>query len=180
MYKITTFCITLFTSSLLFAQTYTPIDKGSEIKFAIKNLGISTSGSISGIKGSINYKLADPNSASFNVSIDANSVNTGNSLRDGHLKKESYFNVKQYPKISFVSKNVSLNNTTHMLQATGTLTIKGVSKEITFPFMVSQQGDGLLFKATFPLNRKDFNVGGSSLTLSDEVKVSIIVFASKV
>jgi polyisoprenoid-binding protein YceI len=179
MSKSFLFLFFLLATSLLFAQAYTPVDKGSSIKFTIKNLGINTTGSISGIKGSIHYDVSNPLAASFNVTIDAATVNTGNSLRDEHLNKESYFNYKKYPTLSFVSKNVSINPSTHSLRVTGTLTIKGVSKEITFPFTVEPQGDGLLFKGTFPLNRRDFSVGSSSLILSDDLTVSLTVFAKK-
>lgn len=171
--------ITLLTSSFSFSQTYTPIDKGSSIKFNIKNLGINTTGNVSGLKGSIHYNTTNPNESRFNVTIDAATVKTGNNLRDEHLNKESYFNSKKYPTLSFVSQSVSVNPNTHSLQVTGALTIKSVSKTITFPFTVEPQAEGLLFKGSFQLNRRDFNVGSGSLILSDDLTVSLAVFAQK-
>jgi len=171
--------IFIIITTFLVAQTYTPIDRGSFIKFTIKNLGINTIGRLSGINGSIHYNLSNPIESNFNVTIATATVNTGNSLRDEHLNKESYFNSNKFPTLSFVSKNVTINPNTHSLQLTGILTIKGVSKTISFTFTVEQQASGLLFKGSFPLNRRDFNVGSGSLILSDDLTVSVVVFANK-
>jgi polyisoprenoid-binding protein YceI len=61
----------------------------------------------------------------------------------------------------------------------GNLIIKGVSKEIKFPFKATPKDDGFLFEGEFKINRRDFKVGGNSLSLSDDVTVSLSVFAKK-
>ena len=59
------------------------------------------------------------------------------------------------------------------------LTIKGTTKEISFPFKATAKGDDYLFEGEFPLNRRDFNVGGGSLTMSDHLTVSLKVLSKK-
>jgi len=61
-------------------------------------------------------------------------------------------------------------------QTTGTLTVKSKSKEITVPFMAEKNGNGWTFSGSFKMNRRDYDVGGSS-TLSDEVTIDIKVVA---
>ncbi|MEO7209542.1 MAG: YceI family protein, partial [Chitinophagaceae bacterium] len=59
----------------------------------------------------------------------------------------------------------------------GTLTIKGVSKSISFPYTVKKLNDGYMFEGDFSINRKDFGVGGSFTTLSNRVDVQLRVKA---
>jgi polyisoprenoid-binding protein YceI len=77
---------------------YKPSDQGSSLNFTIKNFGIDVTGKFTGLQGDITYDPANPSTANFDVSIDAATVNTDNSLRDSHLREESYFDVKNYPK----------------------------------------------------------------------------------
>ena len=76
-----------------FAQHFMPTNEGSLIKFSIKNFGVSVSRSFKGVKGKMYFNQANILSSSFNVSVDAATINTSNSLRGGHLKKGEYFDV---------------------------------------------------------------------------------------
>ena len=160
------------------AQQYKPTDQGSAIGFGIKNFGIDTRGSFSGLDGRIAWDPQHPDSCLFDVSIDAASVNTDNSMRDDHLKKEAFFDVEKYPRIRFVSTAISGPDRSGHYKMTGKLTIRNKTKEITFPFIVSALGDDLIFKGDFAINRRDFDVGGSS-TVSDQLTVSLTVLAKK-
>ena len=176
------FCIVCFcvsSISYLHAQNYVAVDEMSTIKFTIKNIGINTSGTFKGLEGAIHFIAADPSTASFTVSIDAATINTNITARDNHLRKEEYFNVKQFPRIHFVSKQVTGYGQAGMFIMTGTLTIKGIAKEISFPFKIQQQSNGILFIADFKLNRREFSIGSGSMVMSDNLSVSLSVFAKK-
>ena len=60
----------------------------------------------------------------------------------------------------------------------GELNIKNHTKEISFPFLAEPSGDGYLFKGVFTINRRDFDVGGSSI-ISDNAEISLSVYANK-
>jgi polyisoprenoid-binding protein YceI len=160
------------------AQEYKPTDAGSAVQFEIKNLGFTVGGSFSGIDGKIIFDPKNPGGASFDVTIDAATINTGFSIRDDHLKKEAYFDVEKYPRIRFLSTGVTGPDKGGRYTLNGKLTIKATTKDISFPFLVTPLGDDLIFKGGFPLNRHDFDVGGSS-TISNELKVSLTVLAKK-
>ena len=160
----------------LMAQKMKPVDEGSSVKFTIKNFGVNVGGNFKGMNGDINF---DPNllqASTFNVSIDAGTINTGIELRDEHLRKE-FFDVQTYPRIRFVSTQVEKGRKDGTYQVTGHLTIKDVTKEISFPFTISTKENGYQFEGEFKINRRDFNVGGGSLTLSDNATVNLSVFA---
>lgn len=154
----------------------TPIDSKEGISFTIKNFGLNSNGNISGLKGAIKWDDANPAASSFNVSVDVNTINTGIDGRDNHLKKEDFFDVAKYPQITFVSTVIS-KNADGTYQVAGNLTIKGVTKPVHIPFTVKMQGGNHEFEGEFSLNRRDYGVGGSSMTMSNDVKIKLNVQA---
>jgi polyisoprenoid-binding protein YceI len=167
---------TLCVSTFIFAQEYKPTDAGSAIDFVIKNFGLNSKGSFSGLDGKIKFDPANPGNSSFDVSVAAASVNTDNETRDGHLKKESYFDVEKYPRIRLVSTSITGENGKYIFN--GKLTIKDKTKDLSFPFIATAMGGDIIFKGSFVINRRDFEVGGGS-TLSNNVTVNLTVLAKK-
>lgn len=126
----------------------------SEIGFKVKHLMIST------VKGNFaTYGGGIQEDGSVFVSMNVDSVNTGNVDRDNHLKGEDFFNVVEFPTITFGGK-MSEDMTT----VTGEVTIKGVTKEITLnteyngksvdPWGNTKHG----WEITGTINRNDFGL----------------------
>lgn len=171
--------LAIFSTVIAFGQTYTPTDAGSKVRFVIKNFGINTGGTFDGLSGNITFDPSTLATASFNVSVDAKTVDTDMEARDNHLRKPEYFDVEKYPKISFKSTKVTTTNKDGYLFLYGIITIKNVSKEISFPFTQTSKNDGILFEGEFKLNRRDFGVGGKSFSMSDDLTVELSIFARK-
>ena len=161
------------------AQNYIPVDNVSSVTIIIRNVGMATEGKISGLEGSIVFNPNDLKNASFSVSVDANSINTDIHVRDSALKTAEYLDAKRFPRISFVSKQISQANKSAPFMVKGMLTIKGISKEISFPFTAVGQNDGLLFTGECKVNRLQYKIGVGSLVLSDNMTISLVVFAKK-
>ncbi len=179
MKKIFCLSIAIFIVAFTFAQRYVPKNEGSSVAFDIKNFGLTVNGSFSGLQGSITFNSANAGIAKFNVTVDAGTVNTGNSSRDNHLKKEEYFNSAAFPKINIVSTKITNGSTAGSYLFEGVVTIKGTSKNISFPFTAVAVNDGYQFDGSFKINRRDFKVGGSSLVLGDVLTVNLKVAAVK-
>jgi polyisoprenoid-binding protein YceI len=160
------------------AQSFTPFDESSSVKFEIRNFGFKVTGSFKGLKGTILFDPNEPGKSAFDVTVDASSVNTGISMRDDHLRSESYFDVKNYPRIHFVSTRVTASDKEGTLFVFGKLTIKNTTKEISFPFTARPRDEGFVFNGEFRINRRDFHVGGSG-TVSNELLVNLEVIAKK-
>jgi polyisoprenoid-binding protein YceI len=161
------------------SQTYTPTDASSKVSFVIKNFGVKTNGTFNGLKGTINFDPKNLSASSFNVSVNASSVNTGNDTRDKHLRKKEYFNTEQFALITFVSTKIGESTNAGRYFVIGNLTIKGVSKVVQFGFSATPADKGYVFAGSFDINRIDFGVGGSSISLSDNLKVSLQIAADK-
>jgi polyisoprenoid-binding protein YceI len=177
MKKITALVIGLFSLAGIHAQDYQPVDDKSAVKFTIKNFGVNTGGSFKGLEGNIVFDKANPGKTAFAISINTATVNTGNDARDNHLRKEEYFDAGKFPKISFTSEKVSARGAGFTV--TGQLSIKGTSRTVSIPFTATEVNGGYLFEGSFQLNRRHFKVGGNSMVLGDNVRVSLSVQAKK-
>lgn len=71
-------------------------------------------GTLSKLEGEIKFDLQNLSEALFDVSVDAKSVDTGITLRDNHLRKEEYLDVKNYSQIKFKSTGVVKGATPYM------------------------------------------------------------------
>ncbi len=179
----------LLTGTVAFAQSSTwAIDKNhSQVDFQIRHLGLSNvRGSISGIVGTFVWDDKDVTKSSVTVTLDANTVNTNNDARDKHLKSPDFFNVAQFPTLTFKSTSVSRNG--GKLTVTGDLTLAGVTKAVTLDVdgpTAPQPGQGgktvTGFSASGTLKRSDFNFGSKfgAAVLGDDVKFTIDAEAAK-
>jgi polyisoprenoid-binding protein YceI len=162
-----------------FTQNFTPVDAESKVNFVIKNFGIKVLGNFTGIKGSIVFNAKDLGNAKFNISVSTSTVNTGNNARDKHLRKAEYFDAEKNTTINFVSTKIVESTNAGRFYVYGNLTIKGITKAIQFGFGAVANGDTYNFLGTFDVNRRDFGVGGNSISLSDNLTVTLNVVAKK-
>lgn len=105
----------------------------SSVSFKVTHLVVSTvRGSFQAIEGTINLDEKDMTKSSVEVTIAANSVNTGNEKRDEHLRSADFFDTEKFDAITFKSKSIEKNGSGYV--ATGDLTIKGNTREMRLPF----------------------------------------------
>jgi polyisoprenoid-binding protein YceI len=167
----------VFSVSTVFAQVKHTITKSS-VTFQIKNLGVYTNGSFSGVKGDIGFDPSHLDASSIEASVDVITINTGNDSRDDHLKSDGYFDVTKYPKITIRSvsfKHKVGNNFTGVFS----LTIKDKTNQVELPFIYADSGSTATFKGSLKIDRTDYGVGSSSLIMSADVNISINIEADK-
>ena len=151
----------------------------SVVGFKVKHMMISTvRGTFGTVMGSAEGELENMN---INVAVDATTVDTNDENRDNHLRGADFFDVENYPSIYFEAKGVNVTNNA----ITGELTIKGVTKEVTFSMDYNGKGvdpwgntkHGL--EVTGKVNRSDFGLTWNApletggVLVSDEVTFNI-------
>jgi len=171
MKKIILIAALLASQTGIFAQTKWNIDAvHSNVKFTVTHLVISeVEGSFKIFSGTINSPVPDFSNASIDFSVDINSINTDNEMRDKHLKSDDFFNAEKFPKMVFKSTSFKkISGKKYLL--TGNLTIRDITKpirvDVTFGG-VAKDGYGNTkagFKATTKINRFDYNLKWNSLT----------------
>jgi polyisoprenoid-binding protein YceI len=88
--------------------------------------------------------------------IDTTSIWADNDRLTGHLKTTDFFNVAQFPKAEFVTTSVEKKTTNYMVS--GSLTLHGVTKQISFPAQIQVGDQSVDLNAQFVLNRFDFDI----------------------
>jgi len=163
----------------------------SNVKFSVSHMVISeVEGSFTGFEGTLDAPGADFNNATINFSVNVGTVNTNSEQRDGHLKSADFFDAAKYPAMTFKStsfKKTSGNN----YQLVGNLTIKGVTKKVTFdvtyggtvkdPYGNIKAG----FKAKSSIKRMEYGLTWSTLTeaggmvVGDDVAIMLNIELAK-
>jgi len=125
-------------------------------------------GSLDGLQGDIVFSKEALNEASFNVCLNAGSIDTDNTKRDDHLKTDDFFDIAAFTTICYQSTEIIKTNSGY--ESIGNLTLRGISKPVTIPFTYK---DGI-FEGSFEIKRLDYGIGPKSgLLVSKEVKVAI-------
>ena len=156
----------------------------SSIVFRVKHMNVSYFyGRFDSLKGKFLIDEQDPSRSSFDLTINAESVDTANEKRDQHLKGPDFFNAKQFPTITFKSKSVSKGPTGYTVS--GDLTLKGVTKPAEVVLTVVGTGKGMKgealsgVEATVQLKRSDFGMTFMVGPIGDDVQVTASLEGSR-
>jgi polyisoprenoid-binding protein YceI len=158
------------------------LDKAhSKIGFSIGHMMVSEiEGSFKNFEIKLNAPNNDFTGAEVEVTAEVNSIDTGNEMRDGHLKRDDFFHTDKNPQLTF--KSISLVKTSDKKYVlNGDLTFNGVSKNVNLdvkgnvvkhPMKPTTTIAG--FKITGEVKRADFNFGGNfpSIALDNNVTIN--------
>ena len=148
----------------------------SSVIFKVRHLGVCNFyGRFNKVSGSVVLDEAKPGDSKVEVTIPADSVDTNNSKRDGHLKSPDFFNAVEFPEIKFVSKTVKKDGDKRF-KVDGELTLHGVTKPLSTTVELlgvadNRGGKVAGFDVSFSFKRSDFGMTYMLDGLSDEVAV---------
>jgi len=174
MKKIFLASVFLLLPVLMFGQTkWQPTEY--EISTRIKNAGLTVTSRFTGLKADLVFSPEELAKSSLTASVEVETIKTGIDKRDKHLQQEEYFNTAKYKLIEM--KSVKLYKKGNQYAGMFNVTMKGVTRQVEFPFTFTRNGTNAEFKGSFELNRRDFGVGGKSMTMSDDLTVDIMIKA---
>ena len=168
--------------SVYSAETYVIDGAHTSIIFGVSHFGYSyTYGRFNKVSGGYVLDRENPAASKFQLSIDAASLDTNNPKRDQHLKSPDFFNVKQFPNISFQSTGVTIEQSKKgpIYNVTGDLTIHGVTRQVTLPLQKLGEGNGpggkfrTGFHCETSFNRSDFGMTNMIQMIGDEVAITV-------
>lgn len=161
----------------------------SEAAFSVRHAGISK------VRGTVAITAAsitigdDLTTSAVTATLDAASINTRDSGRDGHLKSADFFDVESFPEWTFVSTSIAGSGAEGVV--TGDLTIHGVTRQIELatefngtavdPYGNLRAG----FSASTEISRKDFGLTWNAaleaggVLVGDKVKINLEISAIK-
>lgn len=113
--------------------TYTLDPSHSEVGFTTRHAMVTkVRGAFSDYSGTATIDGANPSASSLEVTVQAASIDTRSADRDAHVRSADFFDVEQYPTITFRSTDFAVHGDT--VDVTGDLTIKDVTRSVTIPF----------------------------------------------
>ena len=182
--------------SLLLASATFATDKyeldpvHTRIGFTARHLMINNvSGRFTDFTGNILYDEQDVTKSSVAVKIQTASVSTENKMRDDDLRSANFFDIAKYPEITFQSSRIEKQGDGYT--CVGTLTMHGVSKEITIPFTILGKvkdpwgNTRVGLEAELKVDRRDWGLTYSKtldsggLVVGNDIKIDLNVEAVK-
>jgi polyisoprenoid-binding protein YceI len=186
MKKLTLFA-TVAITSILFAftvvtgTTWTYDNNHAKVGFTVTHMMISdVEGSFKKATATLTTTKADFTDAVVEFTAESNSISTDNEKRDAHLQSADFFDVAQFPTLTFKSTSFKKTNTPNTYVVKGNLTMHGVTKPVTLSALARTGINPMSkktvagFKITGQLKRSDYGIGGSIPTaiVSDEVLIN--------
>ncbi|TAH37367.1 MAG: polyisoprenoid-binding protein [Planctomycetota bacterium] len=159
------------------AESYDIDGVHSQVVFKANHLGVSYNyGRFNDVSGKFTWDAADPAKSSIEVTIKAESIDTGNGDRDNHLRGPDFFDAKQFPTISFKSTKVAKSG--DGLKVTGDLSLHGKTKAITVDAKHVGSNDAGFgyrtgFDVAFTVKRSEYGMSEMLEMLGDEVMVMV-------
>ncbi len=172
-------------------STWTIDQSHSLAEFSVRHMMVSTTrGQFQTVEGTLQLDEADLTNSKVDVTIDTASLTTRDEKRDEHLRSADFFDVAQFPNITFTSTRIEKKSDEDYL-VHGDLTIRGVTRPVVLKtefngFGTSPWGQSVAgFSADTEISRKDFGLewnvaletGG--VLVGDKVKIHIEVEAIK-
>lgn len=172
-------------SSLVIAaqESYSIDDKHSFANWSIRHVVSKTSGTFSDIKGKMLIDRDNLSNSSVDAKINVLSISSSNVKRDEHIKKEEYLDAGKFSEITFVSDKIEAKNNTEGV-ITGTFTMHGVAKKLSFPFKVlgfgtdPWGGHRLGLEAHTTLKASDFGFTWplkANAPVGDDIEITLLI-----
>ena len=151
-----------------------------KITWSISHLGFSTYyGQFTDVSGDLTLDSAAPDKSTLSIKIGTGSANGLNDKLNAHLKQPDFFDVEKFPEATFVSQSVEPTSPT-TARVNGTLTLRGVSKPVSFDATFNQAGVNPVdkiysvgFDGRTEIKRSDFGVNAFLPLLGDEVTLRL-------
>jgi polyisoprenoid-binding protein YceI len=148
------------------ADKYNIDPNHSTVGFSVKHMVVTNvKGRFKDYSGTLMYDEKDPTKSSVDVDIKTASITTDNDQRDNHLKSPDFFDAAKFPDITFKSSKVEKKGENYLM--TGTLTMKGVSKEVQIPVTINGSvkdpwgSTRLGTEGSLKINRQDYGINWS-------------------
>ncbi|WP_164669247.1 YceI family protein [Virgibacillus doumboii] len=164
----------------------------SEIGFTVKHMMISKAkGTFNDFDAVIEADVDNLTDSKVEVTIDAASIDTRNKDRDDHLRSADFFDVENYPKVTFVATDIKKKSDNNY-DVTGDLTIAGKTNPVTLDTVFEGQSKDPMsgntvagFSGETKISRKEFGltwnaaVETGGVLVGDEVKITFEIEAHK-
>lgn len=165
------------------AADYAVIPDKSILSFVYKQMGVPVDGQFKNFSAKINFDPARLAAAQAEIDLDLASIDAGSAEANDEVAGKVWFNAKAFPRAKFVATGVKALGG-NRYEASGKLTLKGQTREVTAPFTFAPQGNQSVFDGSFILKRADFAIGEGIWadfgTVANEIRIKFRFLAQAV
>lgn len=133
------------------------LDK-SKVSFHYKQMGVAMDGQFKKFSPQLSFDPAKAANAKASIEIELASVDAGSAEADDEVVGKSWFNVKSFPKATFVSTGIQPAGP-NQFDVTGKLTLKGQTRDVAFVLKHTPQGANGVLSGSLVIRRGDFSIG---------------------
>ena len=175
--------LTLSQLALADTEAYRIDNTHSFANWSIRHVVSKTSGTFSDITGKILIDAKDLSKSSIDAKINLLNVNSSNAKRDEHIQKEEYLDSAKFSEMTFVSSKIVAKNATEGT-VTGTFTLHGVAKQMTFPFKLlgfgqdPWGGNRMGLEAHTSIKASDFGLAWATkpnAPVGDDIEITLLI-----
>lgn len=140
------------------------IQPDSEVYFSVTTSKETVNFAVKSVKGSWKLSTAEAAANSAEGKVDMAAISSGNSQRDNHIKGKDYLAADQFPEAVFTAKSFGnlpaewKEGETVSFPIAGTMTVKGISKEVTFESKAQITGGQLKLEGSTVVTFEDFGM----------------------
>ncbi|WP_427051903.1 YceI family protein [Paenibacillus sp. TC-CSREp1] len=156
------------------------ISEGSKVYFSVTTSQETVNFVDEQVSGKWSLNDQDPAKSTAEGQIEMNGIDSGNGQRDEHVKSADFFDMAQYPQATFKATSFEgmpaewTEGQTVDLKMKGTLTVKGIEKEVTFDAKAAYQDNQVLLSGTTMVTFEDFGMKNPhSVVLSTENDIQV-------
>ena len=153
--------------------------KKSKIGFVGSKPDGKHKGGFKKFSGIIDLDTEDVAANRLRIEIDMASTWSDNSKLTAHLKNADFFEVRKYPKSTFVSTKIVPGDKEHMYEITGDFKLHGVKKSIKIPVKVEIAEKRLILDGKFSIDRTDFGIVYGKGKILDKVAIKVHLEAAR-
>jgi len=150
------------------------IAEKSHIRFAFKQMNVPVEGRFRKFDATVSFDPKKPEATRAEFEVDLGSIDLGNAEGETEARRKPWLHIEAFPKAKFVAAAVKATGPGRY-EATGPLTIKGATQNITAPFTLVDAGGVRTVEGQFGLRRLQFRIGdgpwADTETVADEVTV---------
>ncbi|WP_338539971.1 YceI family protein [Paenibacillus tundrae] len=156
------------------------ISEGSKVYFSVTTSQETVNFVDEQVSGKWTINVDDASQMKAEGQIEMDGIDSGNGQRDGHVKEADFFDIATYPQATFTATSFEglpaewpVGQTVDV-KMNGTLTVKGVEKEVTFDAKAAYDNDQVLLSATSMVTFEDFGMENPhSVVLSTENDIKL-------
>jgi polyisoprenoid-binding protein YceI len=192
---IALFTLATFTTSLLAGPQSFDFKDPKGVNNAVFKLDApleAINGSANGVSGTVTFDPSNPGATKGKIVVAASSLHVPNPMMKEHMHGAQWLDVAKNAEITFEArelKNVKTTGDNTTADVVGTITIKGVAKEIMAPIQLTYlkgklgqrvpklEGDLLVIRSHFTVKRSDFGINPSAPQdkVSDEIQLTLSI-----